>query len=112
MYPQVIEEWKLHAQLSSDHYDSDLAAAADQGFRSRGWKGALTRGIEVRQVQHKVSHCPAFVIAKMFAELGDKESAFQWLNTVIRNVIASCRGLKLNLNSIPCILIRALPNWR
>lgn len=46
MYPQVIEEWKAFAQLSGDRNESDFASALEQGFRSAGWKGALTKGIE------------------------------------------------------------------
>ena len=46
MYPQVIEEWKVFGQLSGDRNESDFASALEQGFRSAGWKGAVTKGIE------------------------------------------------------------------
>ena len=49
MYPQVIEEWKTYGQHSGDRSESDFASAIEQGFRSLGWKGALTKGIEIRQ---------------------------------------------------------------
>jgi hypothetical protein len=42
MYAQVIEEWKAFGQLSGDRNESDFASAVEQGFRSAGWKGALT----------------------------------------------------------------------
>ena len=49
MYPQVIEEWKAYGNLSGDRYDSASASAAERGFRSGGWNGALSKAIEIRQ---------------------------------------------------------------
>jgi len=81
MYPQVIEEWKAYGQLSGDRNASDFASAMEQGFRSGGWKGALTKGIEILQAQRKTGYSSAFKIATLYAELGDKDQAFRWLNT-------------------------------
>jgi tetratricopeptide (TPR) repeat protein len=81
MYPQVIEEWKILGELSGDRNDSEFASAAEQGFRSAGWKGALTKGIEIRQAQRKTVYYSPVLIAGLAAELGDKDQAFRWLNT-------------------------------
>jgi len=81
MYPQVIEEWKAKGQLSGDRNESVFASALEQGFRSAGWKGALTKGIEARQAQRKIGYSSAYEIAGLYADLGDKEQAFRWLNT-------------------------------
>ena len=81
MYPQVIEEWKAWGQLSLDRNESDFVAAMEQGFRSGGWKGALTKGIEIRQKQRKTGYSSAYEIATLYAELGEKDQAFKWLNT-------------------------------
>jgi serine/threonine protein kinase/TolB-like protein len=81
MYSQVIEEWKAYGQLSGDRNESEFASALEQGFRSSGWKGALTKGIEARQAQRKNSYYSAFMIATLCADLGDKDQAFRWLNT-------------------------------
>ena len=80
MYPQVIEEWKTYGQLSGDRNDSEFASAMEQGFRTGGWKGALTKGIQTLQVQRKTSHQSAYSIAQLCADLGDKDQAFMWLN--------------------------------
>jgi hypothetical protein len=56
MYPQVIEEWKAFGQLSGDRSESESASALEQGFRSAGWKRALTKGIETRQTQ-RIGSC-------------------------------------------------------
>jgi serine/threonine protein kinase len=86
IYPQVLEEWKLWGQLSADRYESEFAAALEQGFRSGGWKGALTKGIEVRQTQRKTGYtgASAFIIARLYADMGNKDQAFKWLDTAYR----------------------------
>jgi len=81
MYPQFIEEWKAYGQLSGDRNESDFASAMEQGFRSAGWRSALTKGIEIRQAQRKTSYSSAYGIAQLYADLGDKDQAFRWLNT-------------------------------
>jgi TolB-like protein len=81
MYPQVIEEWKIYGQLTGARGESEFAAAMEQGYRSAGWKGALTHAIELRQAQRKTSYFPALIIARLYADLGDKEQAFRWLDT-------------------------------
>jgi len=81
MYPQVIAELRAFGQLSGDRNESDFASAMEQGFRSAGWKGALTKGIETRQAQRQSGYSSAYAIARLYAELGDKDQAFKWLNT-------------------------------
>ena len=81
MYPQAIEEFKLYGQLSGDRKEFDFASAVEQGFRSGGWKNALLKGSEVRQRQRKIGYYPAYRIAELYANLGDRDQTFQWLNT-------------------------------
>ncbi|HZP23007.1 MAG TPA: protein kinase [Terriglobales bacterium] len=81
MYPQAIEEWKTYAQLDGDRNDADFAAAMEQGYRSGGWKGAVAKGIEVRLAQRKSGYVSPYQIATLYAELGDKDAAFRWLET-------------------------------
>ena len=94
MYPQVIEEWKAYGQLSGDRNESDFASALEQGFRSAGWKGALTKGIETRQAQRKTGYSSAYEIATLYADLGDKDQAFRWLNTAYQERDWLLLGLK------------------
>jgi tetratricopeptide (TPR) repeat protein len=102
MYPQVIEEWKAYGQLSGDRNDSDFASAAEQGFRTGGWKRALTKGIEVRQVQRRKTGCySASKIAQLYADLGDKDQAFRWLNTAYQERDFFLMDLKTSFLSDP-----------
>jgi tetratricopeptide (TPR) repeat protein len=96
MYPQVIEEYKTYGQLSGDRNDSEFASAMEQGFRSAGWKGALTKGIEIRQAQRKTGYSSAYNIAALYADLGDKDQAFRWLNTAYQERDWGLVGLKTN----------------
>jgi eukaryotic-like serine/threonine-protein kinase len=80
MYPEVITEWKLYGQLSGEK-QSQFASAVEQGFRLAGWKGALNKGIEIRQVQRKTGYSSAYKIAQLYADLGNRDQAFKWLNT-------------------------------
>jgi len=84
MYPQVIEEWKLYGQLSSNPDYAEFAAALEQGFRSGGWSGALAHAIQVLQTLRKTHYYSPYLIARLYADLGDKDQAFQWLDTAYR----------------------------
>ena len=94
VYPQVIAEWKAWGQLSGDPNESEFASALEQGFRSAGWKGALTKGIEARQAQRKTGHSSAYEIAELYADLGDKDQAFRWLSTAYQERDSGMLALK------------------
>lgn len=81
MYPQVIEEQKAYGRLSGDRDFSEYASAMENGFHSGGWHGALRKGIEALLTQRKAGYSPPYYIATLYADLGDKEQAFEWLNT-------------------------------
>ncbi len=93
-YPQVIEEWKTYGELSGDRNESEFVSALEQGFRSGGWKGALSKGIEARLPQRKTGDSSAYRIAELYADLGDKERALQWLNTAYQERDGLLEGLK------------------
>jgi len=96
MYPQVIEEWKAYGEHYGDRSESEFASAMEQGFRSAGWKGALLKGIEIRQAQRRTGYIPAYWIAELYADLGDKDQAFRWLNTAYQERDSWLVGLKTN----------------
>jgi eukaryotic-like serine/threonine-protein kinase len=82
-YPQAIEEYRINGQLSGDKNYVDYAAALDSGFRSGGWPGAAHRAIETLQAERKAgtNYVAVYTIAELYASIGDKDHAFEWLNT-------------------------------
>jgi TolB-like protein len=84
MYPQVIEQWTVFWHHAGDKEFAALGDALERGYRSAGWRGALTEGINARTEQHQNGYGSAYEIARMYADLGDKEKAFEWLNTAYR----------------------------
>ncbi len=82
-YSPAIQEFQLAGQQMNDKNLADFAAALDQGFHSGGWPSALRSAIKVSVAQRdaKTNYLGAFWIAQLYAELGDKDHAFEWLNT-------------------------------
>jgi hypothetical protein len=83
MYPQVVEEWKTYGQMTGNPEDAEFGDALDRGFRSAGWKGALTQAIETLQIRRKTSYYSPLLIARFYADLGDKEHASSGLTSLI-----------------------------
>jgi len=82
-YPQAIQEFETAAQFAGDKNLAEFAAALDAGFRSGGWPGALHKAIEVSLAQRKAKtdYVSPYAIAELYADSGDKDHAFEWLNT-------------------------------
>lgn len=80
MYPDLIREWKTYARLSGYHKNEEFASALEQGYLSAGWKGALRKAIEFREEERKTMPYSALKIARYYADLGEKEQAFHWLD--------------------------------
>ena len=108
MFPQTIEEFRKAGQLSGDRNESEFASALDKGFRSSGWKVALTEGIAVRQSQRKHGYQSAYEIAQLYADLGDKDQAFRWLSTAYQERDFFLFGLKTDFSLDP---IRSDPRF-
>jgi tetratricopeptide (TPR) repeat protein len=88
MYPQAIEEYKTLIQLAHNPNNVGFESAMVQGYGSGGLKGALTKGLEFEQVKRKTQpssgYGHAYGIATFYAELGEKDEAFRWLDTAYR----------------------------
>jgi len=82
-YHEAIDAWKTAGQLMGEKNEAEFATALDAGFRSGGWPNALRKGIEVSLTQRKAKtgYVSPFQIARLYADLGDKDHAFEWLNT-------------------------------
>lgn len=84
MYPQFVKQWTTYLQHDGDKDDAQLGDALERGFRSAGWRGVLAEGIKERLNQRQTSYASPYKIARLYAALGDKEKAFEWLDTAYR----------------------------
>jgi serine/threonine protein kinase len=95
-YAEAIQEWQTGSQLEGDKNYIEFAAAMDAGFRSGGWPNALRRGIETSLAQRKAKteFVSAYQIAQLYADSGDKDRAFEWLNTAYQEHDPNLIGLR------------------
>jgi eukaryotic-like serine/threonine-protein kinase len=95
-YPEAIEEWKTGAQLEGDKNYGELAAAMEAGYHSGGKAGALRKGIEVElaQIKARSGYVSPYAVASNYADLGDKEHAFEWLDTAYKQHDNSLAGIR------------------
>jgi hypothetical protein len=82
--------------LEGDKNAIEFADALDSGFRSGGWPAALRKGIEVSLAQRKskTEYVSPYGIAGLYAGLGDKDHAFEWLNTAFQEHDSSLTGIR------------------
>jgi len=82
-YAEAIQEWKAAAQFEGDKAYMEWTAAVEAGFRSGGWTEAERNGLEISLAQRKEKsmYTSPYGIAGAYAILGDKDHAFEWLNT-------------------------------
>lgn len=84
MYPEVIEQWAAYSHRAGDAEFAVFGDALERGYHSGGWRAALTEGITARINQHHNGYGSAYEIGRLYADLGDKEKAFEWLDTAYR----------------------------
>jgi eukaryotic-like serine/threonine-protein kinase len=108
MFLQAIDEWKVYGELDRDRSTSEFASAMEQGFRTGGWQGAFAKGIQTRKAQRRAGYQFAYQIAQLYAQLGDKDQAFMWLNTALQEHDWSLTGLKTDFALDP---IRSDPRF-
>jgi len=85
LYAKVIDEFTLYSQLSGDRNSSDFASAMGKGYRSAGWRGALSKALETRLAQRNKGYVSPYEIATLHASLGDEDSAFKWLDAAFED---------------------------
>lgn len=84
MYPQFVEQWSTYLQNDGDEDDARLGDALENGFRSAGWRGAVSEGIKEQLNPRQTNYASPYIIARLYAALGDNEKAFEWLDTAYR----------------------------
>jgi serine/threonine protein kinase/tetratricopeptide (TPR) repeat protein len=95
MYAESIAEVKKYAELSGLKSLAAQATAMDQGFHQGGWKGAMRKAaITLTEQRQNGEAVLASEIAGFYAEAGDKDAAFKWLDIGFREHDRSLIGLK------------------
>jgi serine/threonine protein kinase len=80
-YSEAIEEFKTYGKLSNDPMFGGFGEALEKGFSSGGWPAALRKGIEFVEQRRTAmpDHVFEFYLAKLYADAGDKDRAFEEL---------------------------------
>jgi len=84
MYPEVVQHWAAYFQHTGVREDVEFGDALERGFRAAGWHGALMESVKVLLNQRQTGYASPYKIARLYAELGDKQKAFAWLDTAYR----------------------------
>jgi eukaryotic-like serine/threonine-protein kinase len=94
-YSDAIQEWTIGARLEGDKNGAETAEAMETGFRSGGKDGALRNAIQVMLAQRKAgkSFVSPYLIAANYADLGDKDRAFEWLENAYKERDSSIVGM-------------------
>jgi len=83
-YAHAIDEWKTEGQLTGNPDDIKFADVLERGFRSAGWKGALAGGAATFEARRKTGYGSPFFIARFYADMDEKDKAFEWLDIAFR----------------------------
>jgi serine/threonine protein kinase/Tfp pilus assembly protein PilF len=74
-FEEALKERQLSETMEGHR---DRAAAIGKAYASSGWEGVLRKEIEFYQVPG--DNYDSYAVACAYADLGDKDRAFQWLN--------------------------------
>ena len=97
-YPEAIQEAKTAAKMKNDPFLIETSEALDSGYKSGGLPGARRKYLEVLLATwaNKKAYVSGVAIAIAYAEIGDKEKAFQWLETAFKNRDFQLEELRTN----------------
>ena len=95
LYSQSVQEWILKSRMNGTPDEIKLADALERGYQSAGWNGAVRGAAAAMEARRKSGYASAFDIARFCAEAGDKERAFYWLDTALREHDRLLLGLEV-----------------
>ena len=94
-YDLWLEEWKKRASLTGDRDDLAMADEVARVYSRSGYKAAVVRNIELLRQLSKRKYVDPAVIAYEYADLADKEQAFDWLDRAFAEKSASLEVIKI-----------------
>jgi eukaryotic-like serine/threonine-protein kinase len=101
-YDLSMQEWKRYAALNNDPEEMAIAADCANIYAKSGVKAAIAREIEMKKELGKRRYQDPSEIAYLYAQLGDKEQTFAWLDKARAE---RAGGLE------PVKIVRALEPW-
>ena len=82
-YDLWLQEWKKTASLFNDREDLAIAEEVARVYSRSGFKASIAREIEMKKQLAKRQYVDPADIAFRYAELGDKEQTFAWLDKAL-----------------------------
>jgi eukaryotic-like serine/threonine-protein kinase len=93
-YDVWLEEWKKGAALFDDREDLAIAEEVARVYFQSGRKSALAREIELRKQLAKRRYVDPTEIAYRYADVGDKDQAFLWLEKAYAEKARGLQSIK------------------
>jgi serine/threonine protein kinase/tetratricopeptide (TPR) repeat protein len=89
-YRESIQAWQTYAKMTGSDNLREAADALDAGYRAGGLPEGLRRVIPVYTAEYVAKKNPEvpYWLARAYADLGDKDNAFKWLDVAFgeRNI--------------------------
>ena len=98
----AMQEWKKHTALDNDPEEVAIAVDCANVYAKSGIKAAIAREIELKTQLGKRRYQDPGEIAYLYAQLGDKEQTFAWLDKARAEKAGSLEAIKV---------VRALEPW-
>jgi serine/threonine protein kinase/Tfp pilus assembly protein PilF len=93
-YDLWFEEWKKSAALANDHEDLAVAAEGARVYAKSGFRQAVTRIIELEKDLSHRRYVDSGTVAYDYAQLGDKDQTFAWLEKALTQKAESLQLIK------------------
>src|SRR2546429_852394 len=94
-YDLWLDEWKKAATLYHDQEELAIAEEASRAYRRSGLKAAISREVEMRKQLAKRRYEDPAGIAYCYAELGDRDQTFAWLDKAMAEKSDGLERLKV-----------------
>lgn len=101
-YELSLEEWRKSATLANDRDELVIVEDATKVYATSGVKVSMEREIELRKQLAKRRYVDPAEIAYDYAEIGDKEQTFAWLDKARAEKSGALESIKI---------IRPLDQW-
>jgi tetratricopeptide (TPR) repeat protein len=95
MYAESVAEYAKAVMINGDDFTPEEIESFTETFRKEGWQSYLRRRQARLLQQEKEKYISPFRIASNYAQLGEKDQAFVWLNKAIDARAAGVAMLKI-----------------